>query len=385
MKSAPIELHRDALYEQVWRTPISRLASTYGLSDNGLRKICKKLHVPTPGRGYWARRQHGHDVAPVPLPELPEGAPDTHVIHRRPAAPEDEARDEPPATEAAHAPALEVPPITVPSRLRAPHPLVARTREAFKEAFTDQYGRKHPADGLHVIVGPDQVRRALRVLNALLKQATRLGVDMGTEPDRRRAQSYFAIEGERVYVRMTERLRREERPVDPSEPSWARRKWDYFLTGRLRIELVGAHGPGRKRWSDGVRQRLEDQLASVLEGVYAAAQGAKRWRAEIERRERAWEEDQRRKQEAAERKAAEAARRRDLEAQAHGWTQSQTLSAYLDAVEQQADAATLLPDAQEAHEAWMAWAREHARRVNPLSDGLPVASTSRGDSPDASD
>ncbi len=372
MPLVSIELRRDALYEQVWTTPISRLAQTYGLSDNGLRKICRKLHVPTPGRGYWAKRQHGRDVVPTPLPERPEDAPDTHVIHLRPVASEDKARDEPPAAKVAHAPVLKVPPITVPSRLRAPHPLVARTREAFKEAVTDQYGRRCPAEGLHVMVGPDQVRRALRILNALLKGAERLGFDIGTTPGRRRAQSYFAIEDERVYFRMTERLRREEHTADPAEPSWAQRKWDYFLTGRLRIELVGAHGPGRKRWSDGTRQRLEDQLASVLEGAYAAAQGAKRWREEIERRERAWEAERRRKQEAAERQAAEAARRRALEAQAHRWTQSQALSAYLDAVKRQADAATLPPDAQKAYEAWMAWARKHARRLDPLSDGLPA-------------
>ena len=174
MPPVSIELRRDALYEQVWTTPISRLAQTYGLSDNGLRKICRKLHVPTPGRGYWTKRQHGRDVVPTPLSDLPDGAPDVHVIHRQPAAPEDEAPEdeaskELPAGEARRAPVLEVASITVPSRLRAPQPLVARTREAFKEAVTDQYGRRCPAEGLHVMVGPDQVRRALRILDTLLK------------------------------------------------------------------------------------------------------------------------------------------------------------------------------------------------------------------------
>ena len=121
---------------------------------------------------------------------------------------------------------------------------------------------------------------------------------------------------------MTERLRREEHTADPAEPSWAQRKWDYFLTGRLRIELVDAHGPGRKRWSDGTRQRLEDQLASVLEGTYAAARGAKRWHDDMERRRREREEVARQKRASAQRRAAEAARRCDLEAQANRWARS---------------------------------------------------------------
>lgn len=82
MKPSRIELRRDALYDLVWKTPICRLAKTYGLSDNGLRKACKKLHVPTPPRGYWAKLRHGYDVSPATLPTLPEDAPDVHVIYR---------------------------------------------------------------------------------------------------------------------------------------------------------------------------------------------------------------------------------------------------------------------------------------------------------------
>ena len=180
-----------------------------------------------------------------------------------------------------------------------------------------------------------------------------------------------------MYFRMTERLRREEHTADPAEPSWAQRKWDYFLTGRLRIKLVDVHGPGRKRWSDGTRQRLEDRLASVLEGAYAAAHGAKRWHDEMERRRREREEVARQKRATAQRRAAEVARRRDLEAQADRWARSQTLTAYLDAVEQQAGSTKLSTDAQQTHATWMAWARAHARRLDPLSDGLPFETTSR--------
>ena len=37
---------REELYEQVWSEAMIRLAPKYGLSDNGLRKICKKLNIP---------------------------------------------------------------------------------------------------------------------------------------------------------------------------------------------------------------------------------------------------------------------------------------------------------------------------------------------------
>jgi len=46
---------REELYEAVWKEPVQKVAAALGLSDVGLAKIAKKLHVPLPGRGYWAR------------------------------------------------------------------------------------------------------------------------------------------------------------------------------------------------------------------------------------------------------------------------------------------------------------------------------------------
>ncbi len=46
---------RKELYDQVWAEPMRTLAPKYGMSDVGLAKICKKLSIPRPGLGYWAR------------------------------------------------------------------------------------------------------------------------------------------------------------------------------------------------------------------------------------------------------------------------------------------------------------------------------------------
>jgi len=44
-------VRRDELYEQVWAMPLSQLCERYGVSDNGLRKACKRLNVPVPEGG----------------------------------------------------------------------------------------------------------------------------------------------------------------------------------------------------------------------------------------------------------------------------------------------------------------------------------------------
>ena len=53
---------RDELYEEVWATPIKTLAKKYGISDVGLAIVCRKLSIPLPGRGYWARKEVGQSV-----------------------------------------------------------------------------------------------------------------------------------------------------------------------------------------------------------------------------------------------------------------------------------------------------------------------------------
>ena len=44
-------IKREELYEEVWSTPLTQLCAKYGLSDNGLRKVCKRLNVPVPDGG----------------------------------------------------------------------------------------------------------------------------------------------------------------------------------------------------------------------------------------------------------------------------------------------------------------------------------------------
>ena len=59
---------REALFAEVWSSPMIVLAAKYGLSDNGLRKICKALNVPMPKAGHWAKVAVGKAPPPPKLP-----------------------------------------------------------------------------------------------------------------------------------------------------------------------------------------------------------------------------------------------------------------------------------------------------------------------------
>ena len=63
--------NREEIYREIWSEPIQRVAKRYGLSDVGLAKVCRKLLIPRPGRGYWAKKAAGVTLPrQPPLPKL---------------------------------------------------------------------------------------------------------------------------------------------------------------------------------------------------------------------------------------------------------------------------------------------------------------------------
>lgn len=59
------------VYDAVWSKPIAKVARRFGTSATDLFRACKELEIPTPPRGYWARKKAGEAVPRRPrLPPL---------------------------------------------------------------------------------------------------------------------------------------------------------------------------------------------------------------------------------------------------------------------------------------------------------------------------
>ena len=69
-----IKMGRAQLFERVWSEPVAKLATEWGLSGPGLKKVCRKLQIPVPPRGYWAKLKAGHRTSRPRLPGLPSNA-----------------------------------------------------------------------------------------------------------------------------------------------------------------------------------------------------------------------------------------------------------------------------------------------------------------------
>ena len=62
-------LSREELFALVWERPATEVARELGISDVALGKLCRRLQVPKPPRGYWARVASGKKPRRPPLQE----------------------------------------------------------------------------------------------------------------------------------------------------------------------------------------------------------------------------------------------------------------------------------------------------------------------------
>ncbi|MDM7956984.1 TetR/AcrR family transcriptional regulator [Blastomonas sp.] len=80
--SPPTVLTRLEIYDLVWSQPMSNVAVSLGMSANGLAKICDRLLIPYPTRGYWAKVYAGKDQPQTALPPVTDDVPAEATITR---------------------------------------------------------------------------------------------------------------------------------------------------------------------------------------------------------------------------------------------------------------------------------------------------------------
>jgi hypothetical protein len=75
------ELTRRAMYDLVWSRPMTKVAEDLGISDVGLKKVCDKHRVPTPPRGYRAKRNAGKPTKQIQFHSTSDPQHEHIVIH----------------------------------------------------------------------------------------------------------------------------------------------------------------------------------------------------------------------------------------------------------------------------------------------------------------
>lgn len=364
----PVVLSRDDLYQKVWTTPMNRLAAQYGITGNGLAKICLRLNIPCPARGYWAKKAAGKRVVQYRLPE-----PDAETLLQVTITP----TPPPPKTtevqseiqkqlETARADNSE---LVVPARLVRPHPIIAewlaeherKKQEAKRQSDPWRRESYRPAEFTEVD------RRKHRFLDTLFKNLERLGFIIKTEQYR---GVYCEVQNERVDYQLREKQKQVRRPLTDDEKRWYPKgtPWKQELqpSGILIFTIKTWLADGmRREWKDEPDKPLEDNLPEIVATLSLAGPFLVKKREErAEAEKRRWEEEHRRYLEKQRndqdlkrrQKFLEFARHRDEAASVR------RLLAELEAKPQPDD---FIFDGLSPTE-WLAWARDWLARFDPL-------------------
>ena len=372
---------RQELYEKVWRTPMRLLAKEFGLSDVGLAKICRSYRIPTPGVGYWAKKEAGRRVKPRKLPVIKDPAFQEIVIRKRSADPEGALAPE--VSEAIAFEMREENRIVVAENLRSAHPLVRETSRLLRDAGTTSDGLMLPQDygALDITVTPANLQRSLRVMDAIVKALSKRGHDVvvlsgddargyyrqSSRWRSRLSTTVAKVNGELIEFRLREELRQEKEKPDPGRFTHRYERIINVPSGRLSL-LIDRWGAGvRCRWTDGRRQRVEDKLNSFLVSLYKIAAAAKVRRKEKEEEEQRLQETRKIEDEKRRREEEERARREHLMAEVGAWHRAEQIRAYVEAVREAVVQRSGPIESGSREEAWMAWALGEADRQDPLA------------------
>lgn len=391
-----VEYTRDELHKAIWREPCRKLAPKLGISDVALAKTCRKMGIPRPPRGYWARIEAGEKPRREPLPPaLPHQK--TQIVFRVAAnrARRDGLLVVPPEMKVPKCGALEIP-----ANDFELHPIAIRHQQAFAKAKADALGfvkiGAKDIFGCHVTV--DLVPRLVHGLNAMLFELEDRDFQLLAGND---ASTGLQIErdGDKASLRWSEaqiEVEREPTAEDKRRPSWTWQLKQTKASGCLSIEVNAFGIKGRRTFCEDEGRSLAELLGLVVDKLEAVFQGyeLKRIR-EIElakeREEAARQEVQRRAIQAESYRRAELerhererqarhdakvdhirqSRRNNLEEAAQRWAASQELLQFIDFCEHRWLSALNEGELSASQKDWLAWARSEASKLEPFATGYP--------------
>jgi hypothetical protein len=262
-----IRFERQQLYEQVWDKPMTMLAQEYELSDVGLRKICKRLSIPLPPKGYHLRTYKGQRP---PLPPAKDGVQEhvTHLYKPEPVS----ATDIPQSIEVPEIAFEEQPEnrIVVPVEMTSLHQLVADAKGQLKKNKPDNYGRvsTYWKRGNDISVFPASIDRALRIMNTLIKALVKRGFPVTI--DEKNNSTVVRVLDEQIGIHLKERSRQVRHIPTPAELKEEKQRsyrnypvFDNFATGEFSLLITGTYA-NEKVCKDDKMGKIEEKLNTFV-------------------------------------------------------------------------------------------------------------------------
>lgn len=362
---------REDLYAKVWQTPMTRLAEEFGITGNGLAKVCDRMDVPYPPRGYWAKKAAGKPVVTFKLPPIKAGIPSSTDIQRTPPKP----APLPQAETSAAAAAAKVEGITVPETMDDLHPRVkAWLAEHKKEQREREIENRRNKRELFWSRSPlpDLTERDLyrfRVSSAIFRAVEKAGGKVDATPINGRVS--FLIDGHKVECNIVEKL------VKSLKPREQTRGWTAYpdhhqsglaSSGFLRVAFT-TYVLGKPQWIETDKKKIADILPDIVGAIMAAGPTLEQQRIEREETRRRHEEEQARRYEAQRLREIDDKQWKRFREFAENWEERSKLLAFIAELETRREAEGDVVVADRPLTEWIDWARARADALDPFAEG----------------
>jgi hypothetical protein len=345
---------REELYDLVWSEPLIRLAKKYEISDNGLRKICKRLNIPLPEYGYWMKLKYNKPVRNKQLPQNYSGEKEAKLSERDLNSLTTDSAKSKKKELLKEYEKLDKKLFQVPLKLTNPDRQILAAQKTLASGKASEYDNwlvyTHREE-IMIKVAPNNVNRALRIFDTIIKLLRFRGHELVIHNWIINA----VVFGEEFEISIREKLRFEV--VVDERYSWHSRK--FFPTNRLIFKIDKFH---IKEFIDN-KKTLEEQIPDILAELEYRGQKERAERIEREIRRAKEKEDERLRQELEERKEQERQNFMKLIKESKSWHKSNILYAYINAIEANANEKDIMTD--ELKE-WLVWAKKKADWYNPF-------------------
>lgn len=347
---------REELYNLVWENPLSKLAKKYNLSDNGLRKVCKKLDIPLPKNGYWQKIQFNKKVIKekLPLNNTVEASITLKFRKNSETVINGEVNELNQLTKELKNTLKDT--IIFPEKLTKPNQLIIDAKNDLKDKKPSLYhnmnGLVNTSPGIiDIAVTPHNIKRALLFMDIFIKAIQNRGHKIIIKDGTR-----VIINNIELRIDLREKLKRkiikgthwDSTVLEPSN----------ILSLRLDIYPI-------KEWTDTDSSKIEDKIPSIiakleLQAIQEKQQAIEReiWNKEYERK-RKIEEDFEAK------RNFELKEFKGLFQKANRWHQAEILRKYILEVEKKAKENNSLT---EEVIKWLEWANNKVEWYDPFTE-----------------
>jgi hypothetical protein len=389
---------REDLYSAVWSKPMMNLAEEFGISGRGLAKLCERLKVPVPPRGYWRKFSLGQTIKKTPLPEVEFTRYDQwknqtsleDLERRRKAA---KAR-----SEIFNNPEIEVKDKILQETIlktlqgeqnRMSIGIVSEQEivSSLVENFLKTHSRSkyllplsQHSGNLAIEVSNNCALRAGLLMETLLRGFKERNWNFSIEKEdaSHQARMFVYLFGQNIFFRIYEPVVKKVVPLTEKEMEAYKKdhryervpKNNYIPTATDRLVLAIHNGNSvRQSWEDRGKQLIEASIKEILLGfIYVGIKSSNEAILALEREQRL-KLEQARKLEEERLKKLETKRYERLVADSETYSQMQKIQNYVEYVKNQAQDKAAESDSEIAK--WIEWAHSKINDLNPLKNGFP--------------